>query len=83
MEMESFIQQMLKNHTNQVFLKGNYTGTLKPFTFNNYVLSNQAETLISLNEQYKNASGNSRKKIVKKILDCIQAIEDYAEPCNA
>ena len=50
MEMEYFIQQMLKNHPNQVFLKGNYTGTLKPFTFNNAVLSNQAETLISLKE---------------------------------
>lgn len=80
MEMDYFIKQMLKNHPNQVFLKGNYTGTLKPFTFNNAVLNNQAETLISLKEQYKNASGNSRKKIVKKILDCIQAIEDYAEP---
>ena len=83
MEMEYFIQQMLKNHPNQVFLKGNYTGTLKPFTFNNAVLNNQAETLISLKEQCKNASGNNRKKIVKKILDCIQAIEDYAEPRNA
>ena len=80
MEMDYFIKQMLKNHPNQVFLKGNYTGTLKPFTFNNAVLNNQAETLISLKEQYKIASGNSRKKIVKKILDCIQAIEDYAEP---
>ena len=80
MEMDYFIKQMLKNHPNQVFLKGNYTGTLKPFTFNNAVLSNQAETLISLKEQCKNASGNNRKKIVKKILDCIQAIEDYAEP---
>ena len=83
MEMDYFIKQMWKNHPNQVFLKGNYTGTLKPFTFNNAVLNNQAETLISLKEQYKNASGNSRKKIVKKILDCIQAIEDYAEPRNA
>ena len=83
MEMDYFIKQMLKNHPNQVFLKGNYTGTLKPFTFNNAVLSNQAETLISLKKQYKNASGNSRKKIIKKILDCIQAIEDYAEPRDA
>ena len=82
MEMDYFIKQMLKNHPNQVFLKGNYTGTLKPFAYNNAVLNNQAETLISLKEQYKNASGNSRKKIVKKILDCIQAIEDYAEPRN-
>ena len=80
MEMKDFINQMMQNHPNQVHLTGNYTGTLRPFTFNNAVLSNQAETLISLKEQYKNASGNSRKKLVKKILDCIQAIEDYAEP---
>ncbi len=80
MEMKDFINQMMQNHPNQVLLTCNYTGTLRPFTFNNAVLSNQAETLISLKEQYKNASGNSRKKLVKKILDCIQAIEDYAEP---
>ena len=80
MEMQDFVKHMMLNHPNQVLLQGNYTGTLKPFTFNNDVLGNQAETLISLKEQYKNASGNSRKKIVKKILDCIQAIEDYAEP---
>ena len=80
MEMQDFIKHMLNNNPNQVLLKGNYTGTLRPFTFNNAVLSNQAETLISLKEQYKNASRNSRKKIVKKILDSIQAIEDYAEP---
>ena len=83
MEMQDFIKHMLNNNPNQVLLKGNYTGTLRPFTFNNAVLSNQAETLISLKEQYKNASGNSRKKIIKKILDCIQAIEDYAEPRDA
>ena len=80
MEMQDFIKHMLNNNPNQVLLKGNYTGTLRPFTFNNAVLSNQAVTLISLKEQYKNASRNSRKKIVKKILDSIQAIEDYAEP---
>ena len=62
MEMQDFINQMIRNHPNQVLLRGNYTGTLRPLTFNNAVLSNHAETLISLKEQYKNASGNSRKK---------------------
>tara|TARA_B100001564_G_scaffold310379_1_gene282023 strand:+ start:274 stop:531 length:258 start_codon:yes stop_codon:yes gene_type:complete len=78
MEMQDFIKQMMLK--NQVVLKGNYTGTLRPFTFNNDVLGNQAETLISLKEQYKNVRGNSRRKIIKQILDCIQAIEDYADP---
>ena len=61
MEMKDFINQMMLNHPNQVLLQGNYTGTLKPFTFNNDVLGNQAETLISLKEQYKNAINISEK----------------------
>ena len=76
--MPEFLKKMIGN--NRVLLSGNYGGTLRPFSFQSAVLGNQAEILISLKEQYKSSSGNDRKKINKKILDCIQAIEDWAEP---
>ena len=75
---QNFLKEMMLK--NQVLFKAKYTGTLRPFKFKSEVLGIQAETLISLKEQYKNVRGNSRRKIVKKILDCIQAIEDWAEP---
>ena len=76
---QNVIKEMMAN--NRVLLKGNYGDTLRPFSFKKEILGNQAETLISLKEQYKSATGNnSRKKITKQILDCIQAIEEWAEP---
>ena len=78
---QDVIKQMMAN--NRVLLKGNYGGTLRPFCFKQEILGNQAETLISLKEQYKSATGNnSRRKITQQILDCIQAIEEWAEPCE-
>ena len=79
---QNAIKEMMAN--NRVLLKGKYGDTLRPFSFRKEVLGKQAETLISLKEQYKSATGNnSRKKITKQILDQIQAIEEWAEPLKS